>query len=286
MTTAETRMDRARDYERIRVALDWVAAHYTEQPSLERIAAELDLSEFHFQRLFSRWVGLSPKRYVQHLTLARAKARLEESASVLEAAYDAGLSGPGRLHDLFVRLESMTPGEFRRRGAGLEIGYGFQPSPFGECLLMVTDRGVCGLAFTDPQTRGEALESLGRGWANARLVEAPRRTAELGARIFAPTGREAPIDVLVRGTPFQVKVWEALLRIPAGALTSYENLARRIGTPHAVRAVAGANAANAVSYLIPCHRVIRKSGALGGYRWGLERKLALLSAEAAIGAMD
>ncbi len=218
---------------------------------------------------------------MQVLTLDRAKACLDGSGSVLDAAYDAGLSGPSRLHDLFVRLEALTPGEYRRRGEGLEIAYGFHPSPFGECLLMHTERGVCGLAFTDPASRDDTLRGLSRGFEQARIFEAPERTEALARRIFSPgpVRTTSPLRVLVRGSAFQVKVWEALLAIPAGAVSSYAALASRVGSPRAVRAVANANAVNAVAYLIPCHRVIRKSGALGGYRWGLGRKLAMLSFE-------
>lgn len=271
------------DYARVSEALDWLAEHYTEQPSLERVAEAAGLSAFHFQRVFSRWVGLSPKRFVQVLTLARAKACLDGSGSVLDASYEAGLSGPSRLHDLFVRLEALTPGEYRRRGEGLEIAYGFHASPFGECLLMQTERGVCGLAFTDPTCREDTLTDLSRGFERARIEEAPERTESLARRIFSsgPVRTTSPLRVLVRGSAFQVKVWQALLAIPAGTVSSYQALARRVGSPRAVRAVASANAANAVAYLIPCHRVIRKSGALGGYRWGLGRKLAMLSWEAA-----
>jgi AraC family transcriptional regulator of adaptative response/methylated-DNA-[protein]-cysteine methyltransferase len=272
------------DYRRIETALTWLADNFDSQPPLETIASRANLTPFHFQRLFSHWVGLSPKKFVQFLSLARAKDSLDASRSLLDAAFDAGLSGPGRLHDLFVTMDAVTPGEYRRRGEDLEIRYGFAPSPFGECLLLATERGINGLAFAGRGHRNDAFAALRRGWENARFVEDSRGAARLARRIFNPGANPrsaAPLKLLVRGTRFQVKVWEALLRVPFGTVISYADLARRAGSPDAVRAVAGANAVNAVSYLIPCHRVIRKCGGLGGYRWGLPRKLAMLTRESA-----
>ena len=278
-----------RDYDRIAAALAYVDDHFEDQPSLGEIARQAGLSEFHFQRLFTRWVGISPKKFLQQLTLERAKQSLESSASVLDAAYDAGLSGPGRLHDLFVACEAVTPGEYKTRGAGMTIRYGFHASPFGECLLLVTDRGICGLAFIDPQreTRAEALAYLAKGWANAALVEDATATKPFIDRMFGlsgktPAGDGSPLRVLLRGTEFQVKVWRALLTIPPGRLTTYEDIGRRIGyTSNAARAIGRANGSNLISWLVPCHRVIRKTGAIGGYRWGRERKLAMIGWEAA-----
>jgi AraC family transcriptional regulator of adaptative response/methylated-DNA-[protein]-cysteine methyltransferase len=271
---------RCRDYRRMADTLTWISAHFEEQPMLADMAARAGASPFHFQRLFSRWVGLSPKKYVQHLTLARAKASLDASHSVLAAAFAAGLSGPGRLHDLFVNIEAVTPGEYKRGGAGLEIFHGLHDSPFGRCLLMHTDRGVCGLAFINEGDHGRTLASMSARWPNARLVEDPGPGAEIAARVFSPHGKGGdPLTVLLHGTSFQIQVWQALLRIPPGAVTSYQALAGYLGNPKASRAVGTANGANPISYLIPCHRVIRKSGALGGYRWGLGRKLAMLSQE-------
>lgn len=282
MSTYQDLATRSADYDRISGCLTWLTENYTDQPSLERVAAESGLSEFHFQRLFSRWTGLSPKRYVQFLTLAHAKACLSRSASVLDAAYDSGLSGPGRLHDLFVKLEAVSPGEFKTRGAGTTIRYAFHDTPFGECLVGYTGRGLCGIAFTRAGDRDAAFADLGRGWENARLVADPTAGADLLERLFGGTAsEEAPVGLCLRGTPFQIKVWEALLKIPSGAVSTYEDVALRIDRPGAVRAVASATAANTVAYLIPCHRVIRKTGALGGYHWGPERKLAMLSYEAA-----
>ena len=275
-----------RDYRRIADALAYVDANFQDQPSLAEIAEQTGLSEFHFQRLFTRWVGISPKQFLKHLTLECAKRSLEASASVLDAAYDAGLSGPGRLHDLFVTCDAVTPGEYKARGEGMTIRYGAHPSPFGECLLLVTDRGICGLAFTDEnETRESALKYLSEGWENARVVEAPDETQAYTDRMFdAQSGGNAgaPLRVLLRGTEFQTRVWRALLTIPPGTLTTYEDIARRLGyTSNAARAVGRANATNMISYLVPCHRVIRKTGAIGGYRWGRERKLAMIGWEAA-----
>lgn len=271
---------RCRDYQRMSDTLDWLSAHFHEQPSLADIASRAGASPYHFQRLFSRWVGLSPKKYVQFLTLERARACLDASDSVLGAAFAAGLSGPGRLHDLFVNIESVTPGEYKRGGAGLVIRHGICHSPFGRCLLMHTERGICGLAFMDTGDDRRTLASMMARWPNARFVADPESGAELAARVFAAPGSgDKPLDVLLHGTPFQIQVWQALLRIPPGALASYQSLAGYLGKPNASRAVGTANSANPISYLIPCHRVIRKSGALGGYRWGLGRKLAMLSQE-------
>ena len=268
------------DASRIERALDWLSRNFERQPSLAEAAGHAGLSEFHFQRLFRRQVGLSPKKYVQFLTLERAKKVLAQSRSVLDAAYVSGLSGPGRLHDLFVNVEAMTPGEYKHRGRGLTIRYGVHPSPFGQCLIMRTSRGVCGLAFTSPGRSGEALAELARGFEAATFVEDATATAGIAGTIFgAPAGGDA-IALHLRGTAFQIKVWRALLAIPPGCVTSYGDLAHRIGAPRASRAAGTATASNPVAWIIPCHRVIRASGVLGEYRWGRGRKLAMLSLEA------
>ena len=268
------------DASRIERALDWLSRNFERQPSLAEAAGHAGLSEFHFQRLFRRQVGLSPKKYVQFLTLERAKQVLAQSRSVLDAAYVSGLSGPGRLHDLFVNVEAMTPGEYKHRGRGLTIRYGVHPSPFGQCLIMRTSRGVCGLAFTSPGRSGEALAELARGFEAATFVEDATATAGIAGTIFdAPAGGDA-IALHLRGTAFQIKVWRALLAIPPGCVTSYGDLAHRIGAPRASRAAGTATASNPVAWIIPCHRVIRASGVLGEYRWGRGRKLAMLSLEA------
>jgi len=270
------------DYDRIAQAIRFIEQNYRRQPSLEEVAKSVYLSEFHFQRLFRRWVGISPKRFLQFLTVEHAKRRLEECRSVLDATYDAGLSSPGRLHDLFVTLEAVTPGEYKARGAGLRIGWGVHDTPFGPALLAATERGLCSLSFVDDGDAAAAVGELRERWPAATVGEDARATEPLARRIFAPEdGDRVPIPLFVQGTNHQVRVWEALLRVPAGALVSYEQLAEAAGKPEAVRAVAGAVARNQIAYVIPCHRVIRKLGAFGGYRWGSERKLAMLGWEAA-----
>jgi AraC family transcriptional regulator of adaptative response/methylated-DNA-[protein]-cysteine methyltransferase len=272
---------RITDYERIERAIHYLEANYREQPNLKALARGAGLSEFHFQRLFRRWAGVSPKRFVQYLTAGHATRLLRASCSSLEAAHEAGLSGGGRLHDLLVTIHAVTPGELKRAGAGLTIQYGFLTSPFGTCLIGATSRGVCHLSFLSAEDRRAALSELKAEWPQAHIEEATHVTAPLARQLFKRINARAPgIDLHLRGTNFQIKVWEALLRIPPGGVVSYEDLARRIRTPRAVRAVANAVAHNPVAFLIPCHRVIRKSGALGGYRWGETRKKALLAWEA------
>lgn len=270
------------DYERIERAILYLEQNYRQQPDLKQLARGAGLSEFHFQRLFRRWAGISPKRFVQYLTAGHAVRMLRESRANLDAAYEAGLSGSGRLHDLLVNFHAVTPGELKRDGAGLTIQYGFHPSPFGECLMAVTERGVCHLGFVSPEDRRAALAELTVEWPRACLKEVPRVTSPIARRLFTRGNGNSPeIDLHVPGTNFQIKVWEALLRIPPGVVVSYEDIAQRIRAPRAVRAVANAVAHNPVAWLIPCHRVIRKSGALGGYRWGENRKKILLAWEAA-----
>jgi AraC family transcriptional regulator of adaptative response/methylated-DNA-[protein]-cysteine methyltransferase len=271
-----------RDYRRIEAVIRFLESRAGEQPSLLEAARAVGLSEFHLQRLFRRWAGVSPKRFLQYLTVQHAKRALRDGLSVLAAAYEAGLSGPGRLHDLFVAVEAVTPGEYKALGDGLEVRYGVASSPFGQCLVGVTARGVCGLEFVTSADRSAAVERLHRAWPGARLTEdagAARTTAD---RVFGPGGgRREPITLFLKGTNFQLKVWQALLRIPAGAATSYGALAEAIDQPEAARAVGGAVGRNPVAYLIPCHRVLRESGKFGDYRWGAERKQAMLGWEAA-----
>lgn len=267
------------DASRVERALDWLSRNFERQPSLAEAASQVGLSEYHFQRSFRRQVGLSPKKYVQFLTLERAKQVLAQSRSVLDAAYSSGLSGSGRLHDLFVNVEAMTPGEYRNRGRGLTIRYGIHSSPFGRCLIMRTARGLCGLAFAPPARSAEALASLARGYESATFVADSGATAGFAKAVFGGSNRGEDFTLHVRGTPFQIKVWRALLTIPPGCLASYGDLARRVGAPGASRAAGNAIASNPVAWVIPCHRVIRASGVLGGYRWGGGRKLAMLSLE-------
>ncbi len=274
-------IDFSHDYVRMEGALQWLAENYEQQPSLKDTAQYCGLSEFHFQRIFTRWVGLSPKKYIQYLTLNRAKQSLDEYRSILDATYEAGLSSPGRLHDLFVSIESMTPGEYKSRGEGLRIHYGFHQTLFSECLLMTTERGICAIGFHTEGAREATLARMKEGYENAEWIQDQALTGEHVRSAFGdPTQpRTEPLKLLLRGTKFEVKVWEALLTIPTGAITNYADVAHRMGHPGSARAVGRAVAKNSIAYLIPCHRVIRKSGLLGGYRWGAGRKLAMLTRE-------
>jgi len=266
------------DYQRIEQAIRYLETHYQHQPELQEIAAAIGLSEYHFQRLFTRWVGISPKRFLQFLTKEGAKELLDRSANLLDATYSVGLSSPGRLHDLFVNTEAVTPGEYKTRGAGLTIRYGFHPTPFGECLLGLTERGICHLGFVE-NGREAALADLRAEWMGATLVEDPAATGPLIAPIFSLEHSPTPISLFLTGTNFQLKVWEALIRIPSGSAGTYEQIAAQIGRPSAVRAVGTAVGHNPVAVLIPCHRVIRKMGEFGNYRYGSARKKALLGWE-------
>lgn len=270
-------------YARIEKAILYLGDNFRRQPDLKDVAREVGLSEYHFHRMFTRWAGISPKRFLQVLTAEYARSLLRERPSVLDAAYEAGLSGPGRLHDLIVNVYAMTPGEMKGEGAGLTIRYGVHPSPFGDCLVAITDRGICELSFLSGDRCGEAVEDLGKQWRRAMLREDPGATIGVANRIFDPPRRSAvsPLNVFVRGTNFHVRVWEALVRIPPGHALSYEDVAVHLGVPGAARAVGLAAARNRVGFLIPCHRVIRKTGNFGDYRWGGARKKAILAWEAA-----
>ncbi|MDX2155304.1 MAG: bifunctional helix-turn-helix domain-containing protein/methylated-DNA--[protein]-cysteine S-methyltransferase [Hyphomicrobiaceae bacterium] len=273
-----------RDYDLVRRSIAFLSANWEEQPSLERLADHLGLSAAHTQRLFKRWCGLSPKEFVQAITIDHARGLLAGSASVLDAAHEVGLSGGSRLHDLFIDHEAMTPGDYKRRGAGLEIAYGFHDCPFGEAVLLATDRGIAGLAFVDEdkgQSRAEALADMTRRWPMARFVEKPERTAPLAAHIFEPTrwSQEQPVRLVLIGTDFEVRVWESLLKIPMGRAVTYADIARHLGQPTASRAVGSAVGRNPISFVVPCHRVLRGDGNLGGYHWGLTRKRALIGWE-------
>jgi AraC family transcriptional regulator of adaptative response/methylated-DNA-[protein]-cysteine methyltransferase len=272
-----------RDYERVEQAIRFVEDNAFRQPPLAEIAAAAGLSEYHFQRLFSRWVGISPKRFLQYLTKEHAKQMLARSDTVLNTAYGAGLSGAGRLHDLLVSCEAVTPGEYRRQGADLNIDYGFHPSPFGECLLANTDRGLCNVTFVQQTGREPVLADVRRQWPLAVIRHRPRRTATLAAQVFpfGPAHSPAPLHLHVKGTNFQIQVWEALLRIPLGKAVTYEDIARHIGIPRGARAVGNAVGRNPIPFLIPCHRVIRKTGVLGHYGGGPARKKAILGWESA-----
>lgn len=273
----------AEDYARVRAAIEFVSRAQRLQPSVEAIADHVGLSPAHLTALFRRWAGLTPKDFLQAVTLDRARALLRDSASVLDAAYEVGLSGPGRLHDLFVVHEAMSPGEFKRRGAGLEMRYGFHPSPFGEAIAVIAPRGLAGLGFVDEaEGRAGALEDMRRRWPAAVFAPDQAATAPYAARAFEPAQWRAdqPLRVVLIGSDFEVRVWETLMRIPMGAAATYADVARSIGSPKAARAVGAAVGRNPVSFVVPCHRVLGSAGALTGYHWGLTRKRALLGWEA------
>ncbi len=265
------------DYARVERAIRWIETHADEQPSLSAVAAEIGMSEFHFQRLFQRWAGVSPKRFLQFLTLQKAKRLLDESRSVLDASLEVGLSGPSRLHELFLSLERITPGEYRLAASGLEVAWAVEETPLGRATFAAMERGLCGVSF-------EGIEDLKERWPGATFEHAPARI-----RPYADAFRERirgdltrPLGVVLKGTELQLRVWEALLRIPFGHVASYADVARLAGAPTAVRAVASAIGRNPVAGLIPCHRVIQSTGAFGDYRWGKARKRMLLAIEHAV----
>jgi len=274
-----------RDYDQIRRAIAFLARTWTEQPGLEELAVHLDLEPTQCQKLFKRWCGLSPKEFVQALTVHHARGLLKDSASVLDAAFEVGLSGGGRLHDLFVSHEAMTPGEYKRRGEGLEMAYGFHASPFGEALLIATRRGLAGLAFVDEdkgQTPQDTLAEMMLRWPRAQFVAAPDRTASFARLVFNPAdwSEDRPVRLVMIGSDFEVRGWETLLRIPMGRAVSYGDIASHLGRPTAARAVGAAVGRNPISFVVPCHRVLGRDGSLTGYHWGLTRKRALIGWEA------
>jgi AraC family transcriptional regulator, regulatory protein of adaptative response / methylated-DNA-[protein]-cysteine methyltransferase len=263
-------------------AIRFLSEHYAEQPRLQDAAEVAGLSPFHFQRVFTRYVGVSPKSFVGNLTLDRAKAELAAGSSVLDAALEAGLSGPSRLHDLCLKIEAMTPGDYASGGEWLVIDYSFEPCPFGIVLAMATDKGVCGLAFGDEGEESAMLADMTARWPKAIYRENPAHIAKLVREIFSPDGKqEREIGLHLLGTPWQIKVWQALLAIPSGRVTTYRTIAAQLSSPKASRAVGTAVGRNPISYLIPCHRVLGSDGALHGYHWGLPRKRAMLAFEAA-----
>ena len=280
MNTTTDLKQSSEDYLRIEQAITYIENHYKDQPSLEEVAANIGLSEYHFQRLFTRWAGVSPKRFLQFLTKEGAKDLLNRSENLLDTTYQVGLSSLGRLHDLFVTTEAVTPGEYKSRGEGMTIRYGIHLTPFGKCLIGLTERGICHLGFVQT-SEGDAIDNLVADWKEARMIEDYRSTASLVGPIFdlRYNTRIKPLTLHLRGTNFQLKVWEALLAIPAGSVTTYEGIASRIGKPNAARAVGTAVGHNPIAVLIPCHRVIRKVGEFGNYRYGELRKKALLARE-------
>lgn len=273
------------DYQRIEQAIIFLEKNFHHQPTLKEIADSVYVSEYHFQRLFSSWVGISPKRFLQYLTKEYAKRLLKESRNVLDVSFETGLSSPGRLHDLFVNCEAVTPGEFKDQGEGLRIEYGIHPTPFGDILLATTARGICWLSFVKKEGPEQEIQNLQKSWPEGELCENASETKKLANRVFAISynGSSKPqsFNLFLKGTNFQIKVWEALLKIPAGQVVSYEDVAAYIGKPKAVRAVANAVGSNPIPFIIPCHRVIRKIGEFGGYAGGTARKKALLGWEAA-----
>lgn len=270
-------------YQRVARVIRYLDAHHAAQPDLAALAAQAGLSPFHFHRLFHAWAGVTPKDFLQCLTVAHAKALLQRGASVLDAALDAGLSGAGRLHDLCVTLEAATPGELKTRGAGQRIIYGRAASPFGDCLIAATARGVCHLEFVEPGAEAQVPGTLRAQWPAAQYTRDDERATALLAPVFrrAPHAGSTPLQAYVTGTAFQLRVWRALLRVPPGTLVTYKAIAAAAGAPRSARAVGNAVGSNPLAFLIPCHRVIRDTGIVGGYRWGATRKRAMLAWESA-----
>jgi AraC family transcriptional regulator of adaptative response/methylated-DNA-[protein]-cysteine methyltransferase len=278
--------NQSRDYARVETAIRYIEEHYRDQPALDRIAAETGLSAHHFQRLFTRWAGISPKQFVRYLTVEYAKAALDRTEPVLDAALDSGLSGPSRLHDLFVDYEAVSPGEYKTMGAGLDFRHGFHDGPFGAFLLAATDRGICSLTFVGDtrEERDGRLAELRAHWPGGTFIHDSDFTGPLARMAFAPAtnGSTEPLKVWLKGTNFQIKVWRALLDVPMGRLSSYGEIGHAMGKPRAARAIGGALADNPVAWLIPCHRVIRATGGFKtDYRWGSARKRAMIGWEAA-----
>lgn len=270
------------DYDVVRHAIAYISEHWRAQPEVEAIAHAVGVTPDELHHLFRRWAGLTPMAFLQALTIDHARSLLRDSASILDAAYEVGLSGPGRLHDLFVTHEAMSPGQWKTGGEGLTINYGFHPSPFGMALVMATDRGLAGLAFADPGEEKEALIDMKQRWPRATYVEDKSGTATIARRVFDSSQWRAdqPLRIVMIGTDFEVRVWETLLRIPMGRASTYSDIARRLGKPQAARAVGAAVGKNPMSFVVPCHRVLGKSGDITGYHWGLTRKRAMLGWEA------
>lgn len=265
------------DYEIVESAIRYLEANYASQPELVDVARHVHLSESHFQRVFRRWAGISPKRFLQFITAEHARRLLTDSSNVLSASYAVGLSGGGRLHDLMINVHAATPGEIQSGGDGVAIEYGVHESPFGDALIATTSRGICSLAFISPDHPDAALQDLAHRWPKATLQENLSATRRAARAVFGDGGGN--LSLYLKGTNFQIRVWEALLRIPSGRAVTYEDIARQIGQPTAMRAVGAAVGQNPIAYLIPCHRVLRKSGVFGDYHWGPARKKAILAWE-------
>ena len=274
------------DYELVKHTLAFISENWREQPSLDTLADQAGLSATHLQRLFTRWAGLSPKAFLQAVTLDHARELLRDSASILDASYELGLSGPGRLHDLFVTHEGMSPGTYKARGRGLNIQYGFHDCPFGRALILITNEGLAGLAFADEGKEKSVLADMTSRWPEASYTEAPAATAPYAKRIFESERwkPDQPLRIVFIGTDFEIRVWETLLRIPFGKASTYSDIASHLGKPSAARAVGSAVGKNPISFVVPCHRVLGKSGGLCGYHWGLTRKRAILGWEAGVAA--
>lgn len=279
----------SRDYLLVAKAIEFLSRHVDQQPSLDEIAANVHLSKFHFQRLFKRWAGITPTQFLHYLTVEHAKEQLSKAESVFNTSLEVGLSGAGRLHDLFVNIEAMTPGEYKQQGKGLAIDYGFHETLFGTCLLAATERGICALRFLDEaeaqhDRTQSALAELREEWPAAKFQENLERTGGLVEQVFNRVNRNAsqPLPLLIKGTNFQINVWKALLAIPSGSLVTYQDVAAYIDKPKAVRAVASAVARNPIGYIVPCHRVISKAGTIHKYRWGETRKKAIVGWENAV----
>ena len=266
------------NYTRVEEAIRYLSANFRQQPSLEDLAAHVHLSPFHFQRIFTEWAGISPKKFLQYLTVSALKEELQLSNNLIESAEKVGLSAQSRVYDLFVNIESVTPQEYKTRGSGVKIEYGFHTSPFGEYFVANTERGICALSFVD-NNKDELLSSLSGEWKNASVIQHQKNTRSLAENIFSIEAPKQPVHVLLKGTKFQLKVWEALLKIPFGSVSSYRGIAASIGQTNAMRAVGSAIGSNPLAYLIPCHRVIRSEGIIGEYHWGSSRKTAIIGWE-------
>jgi AraC family transcriptional regulator of adaptative response/methylated-DNA-[protein]-cysteine methyltransferase len=274
------------DYELVKHTLAFISENWRDQPSLETLADQAGISATHLQRLFTRWAGLSPKAFLQAVTLDHARGLLRDSASILETSYELGLSGPGRLHDLFVTHEGMSPGLYKAKGRGLTMTYGFHDCPFGRALILITSEGLAGLAFADPGEEASALADMRSRWSEATYTENPVVTQPYAKRIFESQNWSSnqPLRVVFIGSDFEIRVWETLLRIPFGKASTYSDIAAHLGKPSAARAVGSAVGKNPISFVVPCHRVLGKSGGLCGYHWGLTRKRAILGWEAGVKA--
>lgn len=270
------------NYERVEKAIKYLIENFRQQPHLEEIARHVGLSNFHFQRLFTEFAGISPKKFLQYITLEALKSEINQTNNLPEAAQQVGLSSPSRVYDLFVSIEAMTPGEYKQKGKGLSIEYGTTTSPFGTCFLVMSEKGICNLQFICKESdKGKLLEEVKQEWLKANLTENNLKAQEYAKAIFYSSDCSSPIPLLLKGTPFQIKVWKALLQIPFGKITSYSELANLTGNKDAVRAVASAVARNPIGYIIPCHRIIRSEGVVGQYHWKPERKATMIGWEKA-----